>query len=70
VAAIVGSWGLIIPRLYFLNLAPARQASRAWLYSDAISLSLAVFGVLLALYWKHLLRPRLDRLKELGEAGW
>jgi hypothetical protein len=68
--SIAGSWGLILPRLHVLELAPARQASSLWLYLDLASLSLAILGILLALYHNSLLSPRLARLHDLGESRW
>ncbi|MDR2142450.1 MAG: hypothetical protein LBR11_11820 [Deltaproteobacteria bacterium] len=68
--ALLGSWGLIIPRLFIFHLDPASQASNIWLYLDLISLALVIFGVFMVIYNNSLLKPRLQRLIDLGEAQW
>jgi hypothetical protein len=68
--ALLGSWGLLAPRLLIFHLEPARQTSVIWLYLDLTSLALVIFSVFMILYNNALLRPRLERLIDLGEAQW
>jgi hypothetical protein len=37
---------------------------------DLASLSVALLGVFLLIYYRHVLTPRLERLDGLGEARW
>jgi hypothetical protein len=41
-----------------------------WLYLDVASLGLAILGVFMIVYYKHLINPRLRRLDMLGESKW
>jgi hypothetical protein len=68
--ALLGSWGLIVPRLFIFHLDPVRQASNIWLYLDLASLALVIFGVFMVLYNNSILKPRLKRLIDLGESQW
>ncbi|MDR3205045.1 MAG: hypothetical protein LBV23_09955 [Deltaproteobacteria bacterium] len=68
--ALLGSWGLIVPRLNFFKLDDEIRASKLWLYLDAASLALAILGVVLCVYYKQTMTPRLRRVDDLGEAGW
>jgi hypothetical protein len=68
--AILGSWGLIVPRLRILDLDAAGRSSPIWLYLDIFFLFLAIFGVFMAIYQNSRLSPRLARLSQLGESQW
>jgi hypothetical protein len=68
--ALMGSWGLIVSRLNVLHELPGQLGPRTWFYVDLACLSVAIFGVLSALYYNSLLVPRLRRLARLGESDW
>ncbi|MDR1608023.1 MAG: hypothetical protein LBT38_06405 [Deltaproteobacteria bacterium] len=68
--ALLGSWGLIVPRLFILHLEPAQKTASIWLYLDVASLALFIFGVFMVLYNNSILKPRLQRLTDLGESQW
>ena len=68
--AVLGSWGLIIPRLNVVAPESLGLGPSFWLYLDVASLALAILGVFMALYYKHLMDPRLKRLGDLGESRW
>jgi hypothetical protein len=68
--ALLGSWGLIIPRLFILHLEPVERTSMVWLYLDLASLALVIFSVFMIFYNNAILKPRLQRLIDLGESQW
>jgi hypothetical protein len=70
IISLIGSWGLIIQRLYIIKLDSFKDYQDLWLYFDIISLSLAIFGVFMLIYYKHIITPRLQRLDSLGESRW
>jgi hypothetical protein len=70
VVAMIGSWGLIIPRLHVVGRRASSPSPDVWLYIDAASLALTLLGVLMLLWYRHLLGPRLRRLETLGESRW
>jgi len=72
---ILGSWGLLLTRLQSvinsdLALDLALFEDDLNLYIDLGSLSLVFLGLLMSWYYRRLLKPRLDRLDELGEGSW
>jgi hypothetical protein len=70
--ALLGSWGLLAPRLFFFRANPSLKAfaSDTWLYLDMAFLALVIFGVFMVFYNNSILKPRLQRLIDLGEAQW
>jgi hypothetical protein len=68
--SIIGSWGLIVPRLNLFQGDRLGLDRLFWLYLDVASLSLALLGVFMLLWYKHLIDPRLKRLDALGEQRW
>jgi hypothetical protein len=70
ILTVVGCWGLIIPRLNLISQQKSLMSPDFWLYLDLGSLALALIGIFMILYYKHLLLPRLERLETLGESKW
>ncbi|MDR2611562.1 MAG: hypothetical protein LBG06_01520 [Deltaproteobacteria bacterium] len=68
--ALAGTWGLLIPRLAIMNRESAKGLAGLWFYTDLASLSLAIFGIFMAVYNNSKLAPRLARLGDLGESRW
>ncbi|MDR2460721.1 MAG: hypothetical protein LBE38_08070 [Deltaproteobacteria bacterium] len=68
--AILGSWGIIIPRLNIIQLSKEELGSKFWFYTDLISLSIAILGIFLVIYHNSRIAPRLRRLQDLGEDNW
>jgi hypothetical protein len=68
--AIIGSWGIIIPRLNLIRLEGVNAADPFWLYFDLISLGVALFGIFMVFYHNSKLTPRLRRLEQMGESRW
>lgn len=72
---LLGSWGLLAVRLQ--SVVESEWALKLGLfddnlnyYTDLACLALVFLGLFLALYYRRLLKPRLQRLDELGEGGW
>jgi hypothetical protein len=68
--SIIGCWGLIIPRLNVFHALALTSDPNVWLYLDVGSLAVAILGVFLILWYRHLILPRLARLEKLGESSW
>ena len=69
--AVIGSWGIIIPRLSaFEQYCPYTIPVEYKLYIDVSAFSLAILGLLFFLYYTRALGWRLRRLDALGEASW
>jgi hypothetical protein len=68
--ALAGTWGLLVPRLAIVSPETARDLAGVWFYTDLASLTLAIFGIFMAVYNNARLAPRLDRLGGLGESRW
>ncbi|MDR2405668.1 MAG: hypothetical protein LBE27_04795 [Deltaproteobacteria bacterium] len=68
--AILGCWCLIISRLNVFHSLPEELSQKSWFYIDLASLSIMLFGIFSALYYKHQLGPRLKRLSDMGESRW
>ena len=65
---VIGCWGLIIPRLNVFGR--PSDTPEIFFYLDLASLALALLGIFMLLYYRHLLLPRLRRLETLGESRW
>jgi hypothetical protein len=68
--ALLGSWGLLVPRLLTFQLNYFPQGSVVWLYLDVGSLALVIFSVFMIFYNNSILKPRLQRLVDLREDQW
>ncbi|MDR1111869.1 MAG: hypothetical protein LBP92_14530 [Deltaproteobacteria bacterium] len=70
-AFLVGSWGLIVPRLnLFRRHWPYEIQAEYLLYADAAAMALALIGLLAFVFNARALGWRLRRLDDLGEANW
>ncbi|MDR2366922.1 MAG: hypothetical protein LBF58_02245 [Deltaproteobacteria bacterium] len=71
VVAILGCWGVVVPRLSLFKLyCPYQIPAEYALYVDIGALSLASLGFLFFLFYVKALGWRLRRLDDLGEANW
>ncbi|MDR2353445.1 MAG: hypothetical protein LBF22_09875 [Deltaproteobacteria bacterium] len=68
--SLLGTWGLLVPRLHILQPELLGFSETFWLYLDLISLSLAIFGIFMVIYHNSRLAPRLSRIQSLGESSW
>lgn len=67
--ALAGAWGLIMPRVNFLEI-KQWLPSAGLFYLDLVSLFFLIMGVFAAVFYCRRLKPRLARLDFLGESGW
>lgn len=68
---IVGSWGLLLPRLdleIIQGIIDRRQMNL--FYLDLFCLALTFLGIFMAVYYRVRLSPRLRRMEYLGEDSW
>lgn len=69
--SLVGSWGLLLPRL---ELEVVRSTLDQWriepFHLDLACLSLTFLGLFMAVYYRLRLGPRLKRMDYLGEERW
>ncbi|MDR2349520.1 MAG: hypothetical protein LBF41_02680 [Deltaproteobacteria bacterium] len=68
--AILGSWGMVLPRLGIIRLEDFGKSDDFWFYCDLASMSVAIFGLLMVCYHNSKMKPRLKRLEEMGESRW
>ncbi len=67
---LAGSWGLLVSRLSFFRDYEFFYDDFHLFYLDLGSLTAVFLGLLLTLYYRVRLGPRLKRVEELGESTW
>lgn len=67
---LLGSWGLLASRLSLFRDFAFFYDDFHLFYLDLGSLAAVFLGLLLMLYYRVRLGPRLKRVEELGEANW
>lgn len=67
---LLGSWGLLFPRLDLSWGQAFFNDSHNKYYYDLACLSLLILGFFLVLYYRARLNPRLKRVDDLGEGKW
>lgn len=68
--ALLGSWGLLFPRLDITPDLAFFEDSHNLFYYDLGCSSLVFLGLLLSIYYRARLKPRLRRADFLGESNW
>jgi hypothetical protein len=67
---VLGSWGLIIPRLGLTDNMEFFHDDFNLFYFDLGSLAAVLLGLFMTIYYRLRLAPRLKRVEELGEESW